>query len=123
MNKPFANTRRALIAGDQVVEVLDLGNYLEVKGWTMVHTATAAPVAGQMLRRAQRPYDLIIVALRQDKPGAQDLLHSAMVTVSAVVVINGSGSSLRGPQVAFVSRPYGDRDLDMAITRLALDLT
>ncbi|MEL7090570.1 MAG: hypothetical protein AAFN94_02430 [Pseudomonadota bacterium] len=123
MNKPFPKTRRALIAGDQLVEVLDLGNYLEISGWTVVHTATDASVAGELLRTVQSPYDVVIVALRQDQPAARTLLNKAVVTGSAVIVINGSGSNLRGPQIAFVSRPYGDRDLDAAFARLALDLT
>ncbi|MEX0340032.1 MAG: hypothetical protein AB3N11_13455 [Arenibacterium sp.] len=120
MTPPDDLTKRALIVADQSVELFDLTDFLNKAGWEVIESAHDATTAGQMLRTAEPPYRLVIIAVPHSDPDTISILRQALASGSRVIAIDGARMTQRDDLVLTVLRPYADDDLETALQTLGL---
>ncbi len=111
---------RALIACANAVEIIDLSEYLEMRGWASPSVSDSAALALKTLLAESHRYSLAVIATRHSDTGAADLLSWCISAAFPVILINGTTRTVSRPNIAMVSRPYLDRDLDRAMDALTL---
>lgn len=120
MNPRDLSHGRALIAGSNSVEVMDVAEHLVAHGWPEPVVVKTPHIAVERLRSRTNPFTLAVLLINQSDPETSAAIDMCEHIGCPVIVINGDGSKKRAGQVVSLSRPFIDTDLDQALRALGL---
>ena len=106
---------KALIIGNNVIEVMDVDEYLRDLGWCEAHVAADIDAGVAALGNAMRPFDLVVLAAPHANPAGAAFLRLCADEACPVIVINGALATAQAGRVVLVSRPFVDSDLENAL--------
>jgi len=120
MNPRDLSQRKALVVGNNAVEVMDIDEYLLGRGWAATVVVDSVLDGIATIERMSRPFDLVVLAAPHTNPVALGLIRLCVDEECPVVVVNGALATAQPGQVVLLTRPFIDSDLDQALSGLGL---
>lgn len=116
--------KRALIACGNPIEAIDVSEYLVTQGWASSNICKTGAEAIIELLDPTQGYALLIIALPPSDADAARLATLGVEAGCRVLVIDlKSTIPAHGGDIAFVSRPFADADLNAALGALGVAKT
>lgn len=114
------STRHALVIGNNVVEVMDVDEYLLSCGWATAQIVPDIDGGTAALANAVHPFDLVVLAAPHATPTGVAMIRSCVDEACPVIVIDGALGTTQPGSVVLLHRPFIDSDLDAAMRSLGL---